>query len=81
MLLGLARPLYCIIRWRVTGVNYCAEVRARNLEMALERIGGSDKKVIYILGIKCHWDWHRAGTEATLILCTCGYSGDRANNR
>ena len=41
MLLGLARPLYCIIRWRVTGVNYCAEVRARNLEMALERIGGS----------------------------------------
>ena len=34
MLFGIIRQLYCIIRWGVTGVNYCAEARARSLEMA-----------------------------------------------
>ena len=49
MLLGFIRLLYCIIRWGVTGVNYCAEVRARNLEMAGKGIGALIKKLFMSL--------------------------------
>ena len=45
MLLGFIRPLYCIIRLGVMGVNYCAEIRARNLEMARKGIRALIKKL------------------------------------
>ena len=45
MLLGFIRSLYCIIRWGVTGVNYCAKIRARNLLMARKGIGALIKKL------------------------------------
>ena len=45
MLFGIIRQLYCLIRWGVTGVNYCAEARARSLEMAGKGIGALIKKL------------------------------------
>ena len=45
MLLALIRPLYCLIRWCVTGVNYCAEIQAIKFLMAGKGIGALIKKL------------------------------------
>ena len=45
MLFGIIRQLYCIIRWGVTGENYCLIQRARSIEMAGKSIGAMIKKL------------------------------------
>ena len=45
MLLALIRPLYCFIRWVVSGENYCAERQARTFLMAGKGIGALKKKL------------------------------------
>ena len=44
-MIGIIRQLYCIIRWGVTGENYCVIQRARSLEMAGKGIGALIKKL------------------------------------